>query len=299
MRRALVTGAGGFIGSRTLAALVARGFDVHAIGRVARPPADRVTWHAVDLMDADAVHAAVAAIGATHLLHAAWYTEHGRFWASTENLRWEGASRLLGRAFLAAGGRRIVGVGTCAEYGPSDVPCDERATPLVPSTLYGMRKAATHAALAGMAAEHGATLAWARIFHLYGPGEPPARLVPSVIDALLAGRPAETSHGEQVRDFLHVDDVAEALVALTDTTVDGAVNIGSGIPVRLRDVVTEIARQIGRPYLVRLGARPAAPNDPAVLVPRTERLAREVGWFPRITLEAGLAATIAARRAAG
>ena len=68
------------------------------------------------------------------------------------------------------------------------------------------------------------------IFFLYGPHEPPGRLIPSVIQALLKGEFARCSHGRQIRDFLYVEDVAEAFVALLDSDITGPVNIASGSP---------------------------------------------------------------------
>ena len=89
------------------------------------------------------------------------------------------------------------------------------------------------------------SLAGARLFYLFGPHEDPRRLVPSVTLALLSGRVAATTAGKQLRDFLHVDDVATALVTIAETRVSGPVNIASGRPVRVRDVVLHIGMLTG------------------------------------------------------
>lgn len=123
------------------------------------------------------------------------------------------------------------------------------------------------------------------MFFLCGPREHPARLVPSVARALLAGEVAECSAGTQRRDFLHVDDVADALVTLLRSDVTGPVNIGRGEAVAVKDVIELVARACGRPDLVRLGARPTPPNEPPLLVPDVSRLRDEVGWRPGISLE--------------
>jgi nucleoside-diphosphate-sugar epimerase len=226
----------------------------------------------------------------SHLLHLAWYAEHGAFWTSHRNLDWIRASISLAEAFLEAGGQRIVATGSCAEYEWGDGHCVEEVTPLIPATLYGACKHATDVVVRALAAQAGASAAWARLFFLYGPYEDPRRLVSSVARALLDGKAAECSDGLQVRDFLYVEDAADALAALLATEVAGSVNIASGDAVTIRDLVSRIAQLVGRPDLLRFGARPADP------VPRVTasvaRLRELVAWTPHFTLEHGLAETI-------
>ncbi len=296
----IVTGAGGFIGSRALEPLLAHGFEVHALSR-SRAADARVHWHAVDLLDAQLVAALVRELKATHLLHLAWFTEHGRFWSAPENLDWLGASVQLLRAFAQAGGERAVMAGTCAEYdwttaAESCVELDSDlmpATPLAPATLYGAAKHATHLVSRAYAREAHISLAWGRIFLLYGPGEDERRLVPAVARALLEGREAQTSDGTQVRDLMHVDDVAAAFAALLASEVEGPVNVASGEPTRLRQVIEEIGRAAARPDLLRIGALPRSGSEPERLVADTARLRGEVGFEPQIALSEGIASTLA------
>lgn len=292
MKRVIVTGATGFIGRHALAPLVDRGFDVHAVStRAHSGDASAVTWHQADLLNsADAVRL-IEKVRPTHLLHFAWFAVPGQFWTSRENLRWVQASIELLQAFEQAGGSRFVGAGSCAEYGASDTDCDEQHTVLEPSTLYGTCKHTFHVALERLA-ETRLSVAWGRIFHLYGPGEHPDRLVPSVIGALLEGRPALCTAGTQVRDFLHVQDVAGAFVYLLDSPACGAVNIASGVPASVADIVTRIGSYLGRESLVRLGARALPAHDPPRLTANVTRLRSEVGWTPSFTLDRGLISTI-------
>lgn len=296
MKRVLLTGAGGFIGRRCVPELLARGYEVHAVVSRGAPADDGppgLRRHAADLLDSRVVSALLGKVGPTHLLHLAWYTEHGKFWTAVENLRWVGASLSLLEAFAAAGGRRVVAAGTCAEYAPTgEAPCSEYETPLKPTTLYGACKHATHVALEAFARQEGLSHAWGRLFFPYGPGEPAARLVPSVARALLAGEPALCTHGRQVRDFIHADDAAAAFVALLDAGAEGAVNIATGRAVALREVVWKVAALVGCPDLVRLGARPAPAGEPPALYADARRLREEVGWTPRYELDAGIAETV-------
>jgi nucleoside-diphosphate-sugar epimerase len=279
MKRVLLTGASGYIGAATLAPLKARGFEIHDPRQ-----------NGLDLLTDDPAPL-LADLRPTHLLHLAWYAEPGRFWAAPQNLDWLAASLRLARAFAAAGGTRMVTAGSCAEYDWSHPLLDEATTPLRPSTLYGTAKAALFATLT--AANLGPSFAHARIFFPYGGPEKPGRLLPDVIAAVRSNRRVATTDGAQTRDFLHVDDCAAALATLLDSPVTGAVNIASGTARPLRQIIETAATLAGDASLIDWGARPRQPTEPAAMAAATRRLTDEVGFTPRISLEAGLAAMVA------
>lgn len=305
MNRVLLTGARGFVGSNCLAPLLRRGYEVHAVSRARNPIATQrpanvpthgagVFWHEADLFDGQQVETLLAAVRPTHLLHLAWVVTPGAFWASPLNWPWVDASLKLLAAFGAAGGQRVVMVGSCSEYAASTAPCVEGQTPLGPTTVYGASKAALSVLLPEFARQYGvASAAWARVFYVYGPGEQAERLVPSVIRTLLRNEAIPCSHGAQVRDFLSIDETADALAALLDSPVTGNVNIASGRPITLRAFLSAVGAQLGRERLLEFGARPARHDEPATLVADVTRLTREVGWTPRRSLEDGIARTIA------
>ncbi len=293
MRRVLVTGATGFVGRHTLAPLARRGFEVVAV--TSRRPlgsCDCVRWMKADLLTPGAPAAVMAEVRPTHLLHCAWYAEHGAFWTAVENFSWLLASIPLLEAFAEAGGRRVVTAGTCAEYDWDAGVCEEERTPLRPRTTYGVCKNALHAVQGSLCSRTGVSAAWGRLFLLYGPHENPARLIPSVINALLDGGRARCTDGGQVRDLLHVQDAADALVSLLESEVEGPVNIASGDPIALRDAVILISELAGAPFGVDFGAIPRRDGDPLVLLGDTRRLRKEVGWFPDHDLLTGVDETV-------
>lgn len=293
MRRILITGAGGFIGTHCLRPLLDRGFEVHAVDL--KPPKDHlpsVQWHHIDLLNSRQLSILMAELKPSHLLHLAWYAEPGAYWGSPENLRWVQAGLGLLREFHINEGHRAVMAGTCAEYDWKKGYCSEWTTPLIPATLYGTCKHALQIIVDNYSKQTGLSSAWGRIFFLYGPGENPKRLVPSIIQALRRGERARCSHGAQIRDFLYVKDVAEAFVALIDSEVTGPVNIASGQPLVLKDLIYRIADLFKRRDLVALGAIAAQPDEPMILIADVARLTGEVGWQRKFDLDSGLKETI-------
>jgi len=292
-KKVLVTGASGFIGRHCLGPLVSRGFEVHALSSKANPPAtDGVTWHRVDLLTAPGAADLAGELAASHLLHLAWYVVPGKLISAGENYAWVTASVDLLRQFAARGGKRFVGCGSAYEYDWNYGFCSERLTPAVPNTVYGSCKQALNLMVQAFAEQAGLSAAWGRAFFLYGPNEQQDRLVASVIRSVLRDEPAKCSHGRQIRDYMHVQDVANAMVALLDSDVRGAVNIASAQATTLREIVLTIGRLLDRPDLIRLGALPARANDAPLVVGDNTRLLQEVGWTQTFELEPGLQDTI-------
>jgi nucleoside-diphosphate-sugar epimerase len=290
--KVLLTGGRGFIGQHCISQLLAKGYEVHAVSTTPQPSTTAVQWHQVNLLDAWEARALVRLVKPSHLLHFAWYIEHGMYWTARENLDWVQASFALMDEFSKSDGQRFVAAGTCAEYDWSNDLCAEATTPCRPATVYGAAKYSTQLLLEAWANQTGLSSAWGRIFLLYGPGEYPSRLVPSVINSLLRGERALCTHGEQVRDFMYVADVAAGFVALLESEVSGPVNIASGEAVPLKALVHSIADQLGRRDLVQWGAIPSSANEPAKLIADVGRLRDEVGFKPSYKLENGIALTI-------
>ena len=294
-KRVLVTGATGFIGRNSLAPLLARGYEVHAVTSHALAldaRSNHTHWHQADLLNSQQVTALLTQIQPTSLLHLAWYAVPGQYWSSSENLRWVQASLHLVDEFVRMGGRRIVTAGTCAEYDWRYGYCTEELTPLKPTSLYGVCKHSLQMIISMLAQRTQIGAAWGRVFWLYGPYEHPQRLVSSLMRSLVRGEPALCTHGTQIRDFAYVEDVAGALVALLDSEVEGPVNIGSGKPITVRELAFSIGEIVGRPELIQLGARQSAADEPPMVVANVQRLTNEVGWTCHYNLKDGLTQTV-------
>jgi len=278
----LVTGGSGFIGRHVIARLRERGLDVHAPSSCD-----------INLLDPEAPPALMRHLSPSHLLHLAWTVEPSAFWHTPQNVVWLESSLRLLRAFAESGGMRAVTVGSCAEYDWSRGGLLSEDAPTRPATLYGAAKLALGQVGSRYAAAAGLSHAHARLFFLFGPGEHPARLVPSVARAILAGNRAPTTAGLQVRDFLPVAEVAEVLARLVDSEAVGPFNIGSGRRTRIAEIVRGVAAAAGAPELLGLGDLPPRADEPAELVADVERLYRDLGWRASTPLADALAETVA------
>lgn len=286
----MVTGASGFVGQQVVRSLAERGADVVAVSR-RRPGTDlKCTWLQADLLNEGSAAAVVAAAPSDVVVHLAWVVEHSAFWTSPLNLAWVAASLRLAHAAADAGVKRFVGAGTCYEYAwPDDADCQEDVTAIVPGTVYGASKDATRRVLSAYLPGRGLSFAWARLFFLYGPGEGPDRLVPSICRSLATGEPALCSRGLAVRDFMDVRDAGSAIAAVALAQVTGDINIATGERASVADVAGRLGRIAGRPDLVCLGARPDRVGEPVRITADGARLRRATGFHPTFDLDAGLA----------
>lgn len=292
--RILITGATGFIGSAVARHCVAAGHEVRAL---VRPTSDR--WRLDDLRHRLRFVVGDVLAGPVPLepgtidlcIHLAWDVTPGEYLHAPHHEAYRRATLALARQVAAAGCPRLVAVGSCFEYDPGAGVLSE-TTPVKPRSVYAAAKLATFEALQGVCRSTGLQLAWPRLFLQYGPAEDPRRIVPYVVSALLRGERAELTAGDQIRDFLHVADVAAALWAVADSDVVGPVNIGSGKGITIADVARRIADLVQRPDLIALGARPSPDGEPMRIVADTTRLRTETGWTAGFDLTSGLRDTV-------
>jgi len=298
--KVLVTGATGFIGSQITRALLAAGLTVRASERTGTnrerltDVSGRIEWVTADVFGDAGIDRVALCAGTDLVVHSAWYAVPGKYLEAPENIACVTGTVALLHALADAGVKRAVFVGTCFEY-DFDYGWMSESTPIKPKSLYAAAKSSTRLLCEHIARARGVELCWVRPFYQYGPHEDARRLVPFVIDTLLDGREAAITRGTQVRDYLHVADVGSAIAAVAQSDLTGIVNIGSGQPVMVRDIVSAIAGLLGRPELVKFGARPENPNDPPFICADNRRLLG-TGWAPRFDLKSGLADTIASRR---
>ncbi len=294
--KVLVTGASGFIGAQVVRALLAQGHDIGALisdrskAERLQEVRDQVTLLRGNLYEEPSLRAAVAAWPPDVCIHLAWYVEPGQYLNSLQNAEALAASLRLILILGEAGCRRFVGTGTCFEYDVEQGWLNENG-PTKPETLYAAAKLSLGLMGQQMASTVGMQFAWARLFYLYGPREDPRRVIPALLLNLLAGKSFPATTGEQVRDYLYLEDVASAFTTLAQTEAEGVFNISSGQPLTMASLLTAAARTVGRPDLLDLGAVPYRSWEPRFICGDNRRL-RALDWEPRFTLEEGLGVTV-------
>lgn len=270
-RLILLTGAGGFVGRQVLRALAERGCKIRIVVRqgsqhkIADQAAIESVVTTADLWSENAAWCTQACRDIDTVIHAAWYAESGRYLQSEKNTDCLAGTLRLAQGAIAAGVRRFVGIGSCFEYDPSGGTLST-TTPLKPETPYAKAKVDTYLALTDMLPRQHVEFVWSRLFYLYGEGEDPRRLVPYIRTQLAAGEPAELSAGTQVRDYIDVREAGRMIADAALGTVQGPVNICTGIGMTVRQIAERIADDYGRRDLLRFGVRPANLTDPPCIV---------------------------------
>lgn len=290
MKKVLITGATGFIGSQIVSELLRRGYEVHSLVYPAPVSEQKGLFqYAMNLMDSETIKKFLSEHKFENLIHLAWYVGP-KCHVHNLNMDWNIATLNLLNAFVENGGKCFLGAGTCSEYEYKYGYLLEDETPTDPQTLYGNSKHAIFNIAKVFCKQNGCRFKWPRIFNLYGPNEKLQRLMPSVINSCLNGEDVKVSDCLKFQDYLHVEDTARGIVDVFESDLEGAVNICSGKPVQLREIVNKIAELTDFKGNILWGAIPAAFGDD-VVVGNNEKL-RSIGWQPKYTLEEGLKQTI-------
>ena len=304
MSRVLVTGASGFIGSHLVRRLLAQGTEVHILLRgEARDvrlegSEDACRWIG-ELHDSAALKACLKGARPDRIFHCAGTSRarNAGGWSpvrEAQRVNVDGLINLLEAAVASdAPLRNFVRLGGLEEYGSGPAPSIETQREAPRSAYSASQVAGTHLLQALQS-----TLPFAAVTLrptlIYGPAQSTDFMIPSLIEALLAGRPFPLSGGNQRRDLLHVDDLVSAMISAStsDAVAGEVINVATGTAWRIRTVARSIGRMMGRADLLKFGELPERPNDIVDLRGDASKAHRLLGWHPTVPLARGLAQTI-------
>jgi UDP-glucose 4-epimerase len=298
----LVTGGAGYIGSIVASHLLAAGHELVVLDNLERGHREAVPDGAelvvLDLLERDALGELLAGgfDGVLHFAALALVAESvsnpERYWRTNVG----GTLNLL-EAMVDGGVRRLVFSSTCAVYGqPDEVPIPETAPPR-PINSYGASKLAVDEMIGHFCRAHGLGAVSLRYFNVAGASgalgedhEPETHLIPNIFRAAVGQNPYveifgtdyPTPDGTAIRDYIHIDDLAEAHLLALDAAHGGEhqiFNLGNGTGFSVREVITAVQAVTGAEIPTRESAR--RPGDPPMLVAASERIRAELGWEAR------------------
>ena len=298
--RVLLTGARGFLGSFILRRLLD---DGHAVAIVLRDADPSKNWRLLGCLDRASVFLggietldrqgeALARFSPDTAIHCAWsgITRDERNDTKRQN---ENFTNTVAFADLC---RRLgilhwIGIGSQAEHGPQQGPLNEDS-PLDPDTPYGQAKLASYRAAEALFRRHGGRFAWLRMFSLYGPGDNPEFMIPSLIMRLLRRERPALSEGTQKWDYLHVADAAAATCHIARVRhLEGAYNVGAGEPRSIRSIAEDIRDAIDPSLPLGFGEHPSLPGSVRDLNVDPRRLLA-TNWQPKFFWHAGVRDTV-------
>ncbi|MEO6527714.1 MAG: NAD-dependent epimerase/dehydratase family protein [Gemmatimonadaceae bacterium] len=296
--RVIVTGATGFVGSAFVRHAVGQGARVTI---VARTGAD--SWRLAQVAGQyDVITGSLRDLASLTLpldrvdafVHCAAAGVNQSFDDVEELVATNVDGTLAALTFAARlGVSRFVLAGSSGEYGPGVALREDAA--LHPTSEYGASRAAATLLSRAFGARRTLDVVVVRPFAVFGPYEASYRLVPYAAVQGLAGKPIRISSGEQTRDYLFVDDVAEGIgqACVHPAATGGVFNLCTGVETAVRDVVAQIAEKTGARSEVVAGARPAIPGEMWRTTGDPSRARDVLGWVPRVNLDEGLDRTIA------
>ena len=284
MKRYLVLGGGGYVGSRLAEALVGKQSDSVFITTRKKPHLALPNIRQVDLFSYEETVALFEEVRPTDVFHCAGSVHFGNSTAY-EFVRL--ASNVIAAIAATSLSPRIVNLGSAAEYEPSSKATYDEAMSLGGMSVYGVAKYLQWRAISQLARLANIEVMNARIFNILGPDMNRRFLPINIAHQIASGtKTLELGNLAACRDYVYIDDVIEALRMIMERGTPGeAYNVSSGIATSVSELATKFAATANVDLEVRTSRSLMRENDHDIVLGRNKKILEECGWRPRIEIK--------------
>jgi len=292
-RRVLVVGGSGFIGRHVVKKFIEEGYEVQSISLNGKNNYIDVN-QSLDFTNREDVKLFFKNNFYDYIVNCSGYIDHSVFSDSGFDIINSHFIVLLNifSSININKLKKFINIGSSDEYGNAPAPQKEifRESPFSP---YSFSKTASSHFLQMLYLTEKVPTVSLRVFLTYGPTQDDKRFIPQVINGAIVGKKFKTSFGDQIRDFCFIDDVVNAIfLCLNNDKVNGQVlNIGSGIPIKIKDVINQVCNLIGSGTPI-FGAIPYRTGENMALYPDINKAKKLLKWKSKISLREGMIKTI-------
>ncbi len=290
--RILLTGSSGFIGNAFLRFAVKNGHEIGALilpelnipGELQEHPQIKWLRGSLDSAPWDKIKN----FSPQTCLHTAWITTPGIYLNSPANYSFLKSSLDFIKQAVNYGVQNVIVTGTCIEYKPSNTPLIEDKSPVEPETIYAKCKHQLHQELLIESEKMNFRLSWTRIFYPYGIGEHPDRLCSFIIRKLINNEKVFLKSPLSTKDYIYIDDIADALLTLVENQFSGTANIGTGKGIAVREIAGLISTILNKSGLIEENKQDLPIDYTVADITKLKSL----GWSQKISIKEGLSCLI-------
>jgi len=296
VKKVLITGASGFIGTNLINKLLQQDFNIAVLDRSSNLKFDNVKNYSGDISDYDFVEKSVLDFQPNKVFHLAAYKERS---SKIEDMSISLKVNLLGTLNLyqallqVASVESIVSLGTTDEYGGNEPPFKEILKEM-PLSAYGFSKFCATKLSEFFSRNFKLPIVVLRPTIAYGPHQGLEMFIPSLINSLISGEKYEMTPGDQVRDFIYISDLIDVMLTVSvDNGLVGQVfNVGSGETVKIKEVALYIAKHLNKEHLLHVGAIPYRDREVMHYITSIDEICNNSEWKPKVNFEKGLGLTV-------
>jgi nucleoside-diphosphate-sugar epimerase len=289
--KVLITGGKGFIGSQIAKSLNQLDLEVFTLSR--SESIGNTSHFNVDIFEEHKVRQVLQRVKPEIVVHAAWDTTLETYEKSLENLKFQKAGLQFALECAAHGVKKLVMLGSSAEYGLQFAPVSADTSIATPFSEYGKAKYALLKSLENRKIQESLDFTWLRIFQPYGPMQSSERLFPTLLKKIHEGSDFVFNFPNQIRDWIHVIDICKVVIFVIENNLTGILDVGTGIGTRNSDLLSCMGKVINGNSQIQISPEHLDSNDNDILVVHPEAGLFRAGWKPIYDLETGIRQTLA------